>query len=158
MCRRESIREALLEVEVSEISINFKAKRSFFSRTFSLVTLDGYGKVVLALGITTGSSIWTIRGWTSLVLSLGSTVSFVTTVSKLPTTEVEFELARRILGCYLATSGDTPEVEVFVLTLATIALLRELRTLDLLSMMRALINHARPFVQQFCTSGGVQRS
>ncbi|GJV25357.1 hypothetical protein Tco_1378052 [Tanacetum coccineum] len=147
MCRRESIREALLEVEVSEISINFKAKRSSFSRTFSLVTLDGYGKVVLALGITTGSSIWTIGGWTSLVLSLGSTVSFVTSVSKLPTTEVEFELARRILGCYLgvvtedvwfveisgaltisfnsATSGDILEVEVFVLTLATIALLRE---------------------------------
>ncbi|GJY47933.1 hypothetical protein Tco_0437889 [Tanacetum coccineum] len=34
-----------------------------------------------------------------------------------------------------AISGDTPEVEAFVLTLATIALLRELRTLDLLSMM-----------------------
>ncbi|GJR67930.1 hypothetical protein Tco_0013995 [Tanacetum coccineum] len=33
------------------------------------------------------------------------------------------------------TSGDTPEVEAFVLTLATMALLRELRTLDLLSMM-----------------------
>ncbi|GJW50645.1 hypothetical protein Tco_0091996 [Tanacetum coccineum] len=34
-----------------------------------------------------------------------------------------------------ATSGDTPEVEALVLTLATMALLRELRTLDLLSMM-----------------------
>ncbi|GJU84900.1 hypothetical protein Tco_1292446 [Tanacetum coccineum] len=34
--------------------MNFKAKRSSFSRTFSLFTLDGYGKVVLALGITTG--------------------------------------------------------------------------------------------------------
>ncbi|GJS40730.1 hypothetical protein Tco_0565773 [Tanacetum coccineum] len=39
-----------------KISMNFKAKRSSFSRTFSLVTLDGYGKVVLALGMTTGSS------------------------------------------------------------------------------------------------------
>ncbi|GJS20061.1 hypothetical protein Tco_1430092 [Tanacetum coccineum] len=28
--------------------------------------------------MTTGSITWTIRGWTSLVLSLGSTVSFVT--------------------------------------------------------------------------------
>ncbi|GKF89707.1 hypothetical protein Tco_0263670 [Tanacetum coccineum] len=34
-----------------------------------------------------------------------------------------------------ATSGDTPEVEELVLTLATTALLQELRTLDLLSMM-----------------------
>ncbi|GJT06385.1 hypothetical protein Tco_0840847 [Tanacetum coccineum] len=33
------------------------------------------------------------------------------------------------------TSGDTPEVEALVLTLATMALLRELRTLDLLLMM-----------------------
>ncbi|GJZ37275.1 hypothetical protein Tco_0583466 [Tanacetum coccineum] len=31
--------------------------------------------------MTTGSSTWTIGGWTSLVLLLGSTVSFVTSVS-----------------------------------------------------------------------------
>ncbi|GJR90969.1 hypothetical protein Tco_0214980 [Tanacetum coccineum] len=35
----------------------------------------------------------------------------------------------------IAISGDTPEVKVLVLTLATMALLWELRTLDLLSMM-----------------------
>ncbi|GJZ92978.1 hypothetical protein Tco_0665043 [Tanacetum coccineum] len=34
-----------------------------------------------------------------------------------------------------ATSGDTLEVGAFILTLATMALLRKLRTLDLLSMM-----------------------
>ncbi|GKD59760.1 hypothetical protein Tco_1297269 [Tanacetum coccineum] len=78
---QESIREAQLEVEIPKISINFKAKRSSFSWIFSLFTLDGYGKVVLVLGMTTGSSTWIIGGWTSLVLPLGSTVSFVTSVS-----------------------------------------------------------------------------
>ncbi|GKF52317.1 hypothetical protein Tco_0148784 [Tanacetum coccineum] len=74
--------------------MNFKAKRSSFSRIFSLFTLDGYGKVVLVLGMTTGSSTWIIGGWTSLVLPLGSTVSFVTSVSTSTTRgkEPEFEV------------------------------------------------------------------
>ncbi|GJU95308.1 hypothetical protein Tco_1320064 [Tanacetum coccineum] len=41
----------------------------------------------------------------------------------------------RTISFNSATSGDTLEVEALVLTLATMALLRELRTLDLLSMM-----------------------
>ncbi|GJT37842.1 hypothetical protein Tco_0937707 [Tanacetum coccineum] len=40
--------------------------------------------------MTTGSSIWTIGGWTSLVLPLGSTVSFVTSAST-STMGVEFD-------------------------------------------------------------------
>ncbi|GJT77800.1 hypothetical protein Tco_1044525 [Tanacetum coccineum] len=80
MCRRASAKLSS-KWRFRKISMNFKAKRSSFSRIFSLFTLDGYGKVVLALGMTTGSSIWTIGGWTSSVLSLGSTVSFVTSVS-----------------------------------------------------------------------------
>ncbi|GKF28018.1 hypothetical protein Tco_0094360, partial [Tanacetum coccineum] len=80
MCRRASAKLSS-KWRFRKISINFKAKRSSFSRTFSLVTLDGYGKVSLVLGMTTGSSIWTIGGWMSLVVPLGSTVSFVTSVS-----------------------------------------------------------------------------
>ncbi|GKA64012.1 hypothetical protein Tco_0763618 [Tanacetum coccineum] len=72
MCRRASAKLSS-KWRFRKISMNFKAKRSSFSRIFSLFTLDGYGKVVLALGMTTGSSAWTIGGWTSLVLSLGST-------------------------------------------------------------------------------------
>ncbi|GJW09348.1 hypothetical protein Tco_1575175 [Tanacetum coccineum] len=52
-----------------------------------LLARNGYGKVVLVLGMTTGSSTWTIGGWTSLVLPLGSTVSFVTSVSTSTTEE-----------------------------------------------------------------------
>ncbi|GJV98767.1 hypothetical protein Tco_1554019 [Tanacetum coccineum] len=88
-----------------KISMNFKAKRSSFSRIFSLFTLDGYGKVVLALGMTTGSSTWTIGGWTSLVLPLGSTVSFVTSVSTSTTGSVMNLKAMVLLG-------REPEVEV----------------------------------------------
>ncbi|GJW28170.1 hypothetical protein Tco_0045045 [Tanacetum coccineum] len=80
MCRRASAKLSS-KWRFRKISMNFKAKRSSFSWIFSLFTLDGYGKVALVLGMTIGSSIWTIGGWTSLVLSLGSTVSFVTSVS-----------------------------------------------------------------------------
>ncbi|GJR62760.1 hypothetical protein Tco_1504922 [Tanacetum coccineum] len=75
-----SAEKAQLEEEIRNFH-NFKVKRSSFSRTFSLFTLDGYGKVVFDPGMTTGSSTWTIGGWTSLVLPLGSTVSFVTSAS-----------------------------------------------------------------------------
>ncbi|GJT10100.1 hypothetical protein Tco_0857142 [Tanacetum coccineum] len=88
MCRWEEHPRTLSRSGDSEkISMNFKAKRSSFSRIFSFFTLDGYGKVVLALGMTTGSSTWTIGGWTSLVVPLGSTVSFVTSASTSTTGE-----------------------------------------------------------------------
>ncbi|GKA10659.1 hypothetical protein Tco_0690092 [Tanacetum coccineum] len=80
MCKRASAKLSS-KWRFRKISMNFKAKRSSFLLIFSLFTLDGYGKVVLVLGMTTGSSSWTIGGWTSLVLPLGSTVSFVTSVS-----------------------------------------------------------------------------
>ncbi|GJT57294.1 hypothetical protein Tco_0992348 [Tanacetum coccineum] len=61
MCRRASAKLSS-KWRFRKISMNFKAKRSSFSRIFSLFTLDGYGKVVLVLGMTTGSSSWTIGG------------------------------------------------------------------------------------------------
>ncbi|GJX64678.1 hypothetical protein Tco_0299021 [Tanacetum coccineum] len=51
--------------------------------------------------------------------------------------ELEVEACRAPNHIFQSSNitGDTPEVEVLVLTLATMALLQELRTLDLLSMM-----------------------
>ncbi|GJW23537.1 hypothetical protein Tco_0034159 [Tanacetum coccineum] len=182
------------EVRFRKFSINFKDKRSSFSRIFSLFTLDGYGKVALVLGMTTGSSTWTIGVGLFDFLRKKAPCPFVTSF-QLPPPKVELSpsyetsaiclrdvfldvilgncsigksdnynmsgpppqeqtLLNRFYGsgCWngryclsrsraltisfnSATSGDTPEVEALVLTLATMALLRELRTLDLLSMM-----------------------
>ncbi|GJS20874.1 hypothetical protein Tco_0449506 [Tanacetum coccineum] len=80
---------------------------------------DGFRKVALVLGMTTGSSTWTIGGWTSLVLPLGSTVSFVTSVSTSTTGAGAGKwrlsgLSRSralTISFNSATSGDTPEVE-----------------------------------------------
>ncbi|GJU56526.1 hypothetical protein Tco_1230240 [Tanacetum coccineum] len=52
-CKR-GICEAELEVEIRKISMNLKLKVVILL-IFSLFTLDGYGKVVLVLGMTTGS-------------------------------------------------------------------------------------------------------
>ncbi|GJW29356.1 hypothetical protein Tco_0046231 [Tanacetum coccineum] len=65
--------------------------------------------------MTTGSSIWTIGGWTSLVISLGSTVSFVTSVS-IPPPEVEFEVI------YENTPSAIPTVLVLVPTILIVGL------------------------------------
>nr|GFC30272.1 hypothetical protein [Tanacetum cinerariifolium] len=52
-----------------------------------------------------------------------------------------------------ATSGDMPEVEAVVLTLATMGLLREYRTLDLLSMIpkhsRGILSRKLPPAAEF---------
>ncbi|GJS53012.1 hypothetical protein Tco_0626374 [Tanacetum coccineum] len=47
-----------------KISINFEARRSSFSRSFSLLALEGYGKVGLVFEATTGSPIW-LSVWTT---------------------------------------------------------------------------------------------
>ncbi|GJX38746.1 hypothetical protein Tco_0252049 [Tanacetum coccineum] len=60
MCRRASAKLSS-KWRFRKISMNFKAKRSSFSRIFSLLTLDGYGKLIFVLGMTTGSSTWTNR-------------------------------------------------------------------------------------------------
>ncbi|GJX11887.1 hypothetical protein Tco_0201746 [Tanacetum coccineum] len=104
MCRRASAKLSS-KWRFRKISINFKAKRSSFSRTFSLFTLDGYGKVVLDLGMTTGSSIWTIGGWTSLVLPLGSNRVPLSPSDLTSITEVEF-LRSSQMNKNTASGGD----------------------------------------------------
>ncbi|GJY57398.1 hypothetical protein Tco_0456513 [Tanacetum coccineum] len=79
MCK-EHLRSNITMWRFRKISMNFKAKRSSFSRTFSLFTLDGYGKVVLVLGMTTGSSTWTIEVGTSFGILTEAPWSFVTVV------------------------------------------------------------------------------
>ncbi|GJR97203.1 hypothetical protein Tco_0269377 [Tanacetum coccineum] len=90
MCRRASAKLSS-KWRFRKISMNFKAKRSSFSRIFSLFTLDGYGKVALVLGMTTGSSTWTIG-----VGRLGNSVRKVTCpfghLGFNFTPEVEFEV------------------------------------------------------------------
>ncbi|GJS43910.1 hypothetical protein Tco_0568953 [Tanacetum coccineum] len=76
----EHLRSNITMWRFRKISMNFKAKRSSFSRTFSLFTLDGYGKVVLVLGMTTGSSTWTIEVGTSFGILTEAPWSFVTVV------------------------------------------------------------------------------
>ncbi|GJR03451.1 hypothetical protein Tco_0526435 [Tanacetum coccineum] len=98
MCRRASAKLSS-KWRFRKISINFKAKRSSFSRTFSLVTLDGYGKVVLVLGMITGSSTWTIGGklgGTNLVCHLVAWRN-VTGISWVEIGTLRRQLARRFL-------------------------------------------------------------
>ncbi|GKA49405.1 hypothetical protein Tco_0742478 [Tanacetum coccineum] len=47
---------SLARSEIPKLSIISKLKCRLFDGIFSLFTLDGYGKVVLALDMTTGSS------------------------------------------------------------------------------------------------------
>ncbi|GJT42734.1 hypothetical protein Tco_0951449 [Tanacetum coccineum] len=73
MCRRASAKLSS-KWRFRKISMNFKAKRSSFSQTFSLFTLDGYGKVVLALGMDNGLQFGTIQRWTVFGNTICSTL------------------------------------------------------------------------------------
>ncbi|GKF21645.1 hypothetical protein Tco_0070283, partial [Tanacetum coccineum] len=66
--------------------------------------------------MTTGSSTWTIGGWMSLVLSLGSTVSFVTSVPSYETSLLVVIAFNSPFGLAMVLLGREPELKDQFLT------------------------------------------